>query len=258
MNDEADAVAIRACEVWGLPLARITYGEALARIVGLVEARRPSYVVTANLNYAMLSRTTPGLDAVTRGAAFVVCDGVPLVWVTRLRGEPVPEPIAGSDLIFDLCGESARRGYRVFFMGGAPGVAEEAAARLAAANPGLRVAGTLSPPFRPLGPDDEAEIAAAVRAARPDVLFVAMNQPQGDLFLARNLGAWGVPFCLQVGRSFDLAAGRARRAPRWMRRGGVEMVHRVALEPRRLAGRYARNLAFLIKMLTRDALRGRS
>src|SRR5436305_3333218 len=135
--------------VWGLPLAPLTLPQTLDLIDRWVADRTPRYVITANVHYAMLAAGDPRLGPVTRGAAAVLADGMPLVWAARGR---LPERVAGSDLVPALCGRAADRGHRVFLLGAAPGVAEQAAANLRTRFPGIAVVGTLAPPFRDLTP----------------------------------------------------------------------------------------------------------
>jgi N-acetylglucosaminyldiphosphoundecaprenol N-acetyl-beta-D-mannosaminyltransferase len=225
--------------------------EALSEIEVLVEARRPSYVITANLNYAMLSDGDAALRECNEGAALVLADGMPLVWAARWRGTPLPERVAGSDLIYGLSALAARRGYRVFFLGGAPGIAEAAAENLGGLYPGLIIAGQESPPYRALDPDEEAALLGRIRAAAPDLLLVALGQPKGELWIARHHRDLGVPVSLQVGAALDFAAGRVRRAPHWLQTAGLEWAFRLALEPRRLGPRYARNALYFGRSLAR-------
>lgn len=238
--------------VWGLPLAPLTLAGTLDAVDRLIAAGEASYFITANVNYAMLTARDARLAAVNEEAAFVLADGMPLVWASHWKGGRLPERVAGSDLVPALCGRAAERGHRVFFLGGAPGVADAAAERLRQRYPGLQVAGVESPPFRPLTAPEEAALVARIRATRPDLLFAALGQPRGELWLSQQREALAVPVCVQVGASLDFAAGRVARAPRWVQRLGIEWIYRAALEPRRLAGRYARNVAFLAGRLTGD------
>lgn len=244
-------------ELWGLPLAALRRSEAVEAIVELVRAGRPSYVITANSHYAMLSARDPRTREVNARAALVVADGTPLIWGSRLAGAspPLPERVAGSDLIFDLCERSAREGFRVFLLGAAPGVADEAARRLVERYPGLIVAGTECPPFRPLEPEEHAALIDRVRAARADLLFTAFDQPRGERWLFENAEALGVPVCVQSGAAIDFAAGRFRRAPRWVQVIGMEWAYRTWQEPRRLLPRYVANARFLAGAVGTDLLR---
>src|SRR5262245_56347189 len=190
----ADAVWI-----WGVPFAPLTFEQTLDRVEELIRARRPSYFITANLHYTMLTHQHAGLDAVNRAAAFVLADGMPLVWASRWRPQRLPERVAGSDLVPALCERAARHGYRVFLLGGAPGIADEAARKMCERFPGLQIAGVESPPFRALSAEEEAQLVARIRDSRADLLFVAFGQPKGEFWLAQHLEALGVPVSAQIG-----------------------------------------------------------
>ena len=240
---------IATVDVWGVPLASVTMAGAVAEIERRVDQREPGYLVSANLNYAMLCERDERLAKVNREAAMVLVDGMPLVWASRLGKQPLPERVAGSDLIFSVCDLAAERGFRVVFLGGAPGVAEAAAAKLVAKYPALTVAGIECPPFGPMSPDDEQAMLARIRAADAQIVVAAFSQPRGEVWIAEHHRATGAAVCVQIGASLDFAAGRVRRAPRWVRRSGLEWMFRLAMEPRRLAGRYARNASFLARMV---------
>jgi N-acetylglucosaminyldiphosphoundecaprenol N-acetyl-beta-D-mannosaminyltransferase len=240
--------------VWGLPLTPLTRSETLDLVARMINERRPRFFVTANLHYSMLTDRDPRLRAVNERAAFIVADGMPLVWASRFGAIPLPERVAGADLVPALCERAAAAGHRVFFLGGEAGIAEEAARRLTERFPGLQVAGTEAPPFRPLTAGENEVLIARVRAARPDLLFVAFGQPKGEFWLVRHHEALGVPVSVQIGASLDFVAGRARRAPRWLQRLGMEWLYRLWREPGRLVRRYAENLIFLGRMLARDFL----
>ncbi len=233
--------------LWGVPFASLTLAGTTTAIAELVEAGRPSLIITANTHYVMITEEHPDLREINAAAALILADGAPVVWASRWAGTPLPERVAGSDLIFELSRMAAARGYRLFFLGGAEGVADEAARRLAARYPGLQVVGTECPPFREPTPEEEAALADRIRAARPDILLVAFGQPKGERWIFRNLQRLEVPVCIQVGASLDFAAARIRRAPRWMQKIGLEWAFRLGLEPRRLFRRYARNGWFLVR-----------
>lgn len=242
--------------VWGLPLAPLTRAGASRAVADLIDAGRPSFFITANAHYAMVSHGDPAQRAINDSAAFVLADGAPLVWASRWRRTPLPERVAGSDLIYDLSEQASRRGDRVFFLGGQPGSASEAAERLQRRYPGLVVAGVECPPFRPLTEAEEGELIDRIRDSRADLLFVAFGQPKGERWIRTHLERLGVPVCVQVGGSFEFVAGKVRRAPRWVQRVGMEWAWRIGTDPVRLGPRYARNAAFLLRMVLRDLRRG--
>ncbi|MFO0916469.1 MAG: WecB/TagA/CpsF family glycosyltransferase [Pirellulales bacterium] len=242
-------------DVWGVPFSRLNLAEVLHQIDHLIRRRQPSYFITANVNYAMLTASHRELHAVNRRAAFVVCDGMPIVWWSKLMGRALPERVAGSELIYAISKWASIKGYRIFFLGGAPGVARAAADKLTQRYPELQVAGVATPPFRPLAPPEEAALVDEIRAARPDILFAALGQPKGEIWVARMANQLGVPVSVQLGASFDFVAGGVPRAPLWLQRLGLEWLFRLAQEPQRLSGRYARNALFLLRAAGHDVSR---
>ncbi|MFO0875801.1 MAG: WecB/TagA/CpsF family glycosyltransferase [Gemmataceae bacterium] len=229
-----------------------TLEQAVAEVARLIDERQPTFFITANLHYAMLTERDPLVRTINQQAAFLLADGMPFVWASRAGKVRLPERVPGSDLIFALSKQAAARGHRIFFLGGQPGVAAQAAANLQARYPGLVVAGIEAPPFRPLSVEENAAMVKRIREARPDLLFVAFGQPKGERWIAENLHHLGVPVSVQLGASIDFAAGRVRRAPQWIQRVGMEWAFRLYLEPRRLAGRYAKNATFLLRRSAQD------
>lgn len=237
--------------IWGVPFSYLTLAETLQHIDRLIAHRQAGYFITANLNYNMLTDQHPELKEVNDNASFIVCDGMPMVWFSRLLKRPLPERIAGSELIYALNHWAARKGHRVFFLGGAPGVAQAAADKLAERYPGLQVAGVESPPFRPLSEQENEELIARIRATNPDIVYVAFGQPKGELWMANNYQKIDA-VCVQLGASFDFVAGGVARAPMWVQKIGMEWFYRLSQEPGRMIGRYCRNFLFLFKAVLRD------
>jgi N-acetylglucosaminyldiphosphoundecaprenol N-acetyl-beta-D-mannosaminyltransferase len=238
--------------VWGVPISRVTLADAITVIDQLVESGRPHFVVTANLHYAMLSASDQRLRINNEKAALILPDGMPLVWASRWRSQPLPERVTGSDLLPMLCARLAKCGYGIYLLGAAPGVATEAAKRMIASYPGLRIVGVQSPPFRELSDIEQQSLVDEIRNAKPHLLVVAMGQPKGEYWVADWYERLGVPVVIQVGAAIDFAAGRISRAPWWMQRAGLEWCYRFMREPFRLGGRYAANTWFAMTMLLRD------
>jgi N-acetylglucosaminyldiphosphoundecaprenol N-acetyl-beta-D-mannosaminyltransferase len=188
------------------------------------------------------------------GQGLVEPDGMPLVWLGRRQGLRV-ERVCGPDFMPAVVEHGVRHGRTHFFYGGASGVPEDLAARLAARYPGMRVAGTLSPPFRALSADEDEAIIAAINAAEPDYVWVGLGAPKQDLWVAAHRSRLHAPVLLAVGAAFDFHAGKRRRAPRWIQRSGTEWLFRLATEPRRLAGRYTRTNATFIRLVLQEGLR---
>jgi N-acetylglucosaminyldiphosphoundecaprenol N-acetyl-beta-D-mannosaminyltransferase len=240
--------------VWGLPLAPLTFEQALDKVDALIEEGSPSYFITANLHYAMLTARDRRLTLLNAGAAFVLTDGMPLVWASRWRTRKLPERVAGSDLVPALCERAAECGHRVFLLGGAPGVGDEAAKQLVERFPGLKIVGVAAPNLGSMTWPERCDLFEQIRSARPHLLFAAFGQPKGELWLAEHAEALGVPVTVQIGASLDFVAGRVPRSPRWMQRVGLEWIYRLWREPRRLLGRYFSNGLFALRMLAKDAL----
>lgn len=245
--------------VWGVPFSRVTLEQTLYLADLRIRSREPGYFITANLNYVMLSDQHAELDEINRKAAFIIADGMPIVWYSRLLGREatIPERVAGSELIYSLNAWAADRGHRVFLLGGADGVAGKAGRILTERYPGLQIVGTECPPFRKLTDEEEISLVERIRDAKPDILFVAFGQPRGEKWIAENCEKLGVPMCVQVGASFDFVVGNVARAPKWVQKIGQEWAYRLLMEPRRLFGRYFGNIRFLAKALLRDGF-GRS
>lgn len=224
----------------------------------IIENRRPEYFVTANLNYLMLIDQFPRLQEINESAAAVIADGHPIVRRSRLGSTPLPERVAGSDMIVELAELAQQNDYSIYFLGAAPGVGQSAADSLAARFPGLKIAGVESPPFRQLNAAEHDAMVRRIRDAKPDILLVAFGQPKGECWIYDNLTQLGVPLSIQLGASFDFLAGTAQRAPKFWQRIGCEWLYRACSDPCRLGPRYARNILFLLKLLAGDCgLRGR-
>jgi N-acetylglucosaminyldiphosphoundecaprenol N-acetyl-beta-D-mannosaminyltransferase len=198
-------------------------------------------VVTVNLDFLSIAERNSTFRETLNEADLAVADGMPLVWLSRLKGEPLAERVAGVELVGESCRVAAELGGSVFLLGAAPGVAEAAGRRLETLNPGLSIAGTYSPPVGPLTPRENDRIVRMVREAAPDCLFVALGAPRQDLWIRENLSQLQVPMAMGVGCVLDLLAGSVRRAPVWMQRMCLEWAYRLGQEPTRLWRRYLLN-----------------
>ncbi len=231
----------------GLPILPVTFTEALDEIDRLIAAREPSYFITANLHYAMLSHRDPRLAAVNADAAFLLADGFPLLWAACCKGHKLPQRVTGSDLIYLMCERAVEKGHSAFFLGGAPGIADAAASELCRRYPGLEIAGVEVPPFRATSAEENARLVERIRESGADLLLVALGQPKGELWIWENREALGVPVSVQLGASFDFVAGNVQRAPRWIQKLHLEWAYRMCSEPRRLAPRYFQDAMFLAR-----------
>ncbi|MGX5653812.1 WecB/TagA/CpsF family glycosyltransferase [Geodermatophilus nigrescens] len=216
------------------------------------------WIVTVNVDILRAVARDPDLARLVSGATLAVADGMPLVWASRLAGDPLPERVTGASLVGTLAEAAALTGHSVYLLGGEPGVPEAAGAALAERFPGTRVVGTESPPF---GFDaDEAQVAALldrVASAAPDLVLVGLGFPKQERLIALLRPLLPHAWLLGCGAGIPFAAGQYRRAPVLLQRMGAEWVHRLALEPRRLARRYlAHDLPFALDLLSRAAAYG--
>ena len=244
---EAEAPrATRIC-VGGLPFDNLDMPQTVATVAHALAGGVRGYVVTPNVDHLVLYHESEPFRTACDEASLRLADGMPIVWASRLLGRPLRARVAGSDLFPALCRMAARDGYPVFFLGGAPGVAERAASHLSARLPGLRVAGVYAPPqhFEPEGEAADAAVRA-VNAVRPALLFVALGTPRQELWVHRQWARLDATAVLCCGAAFDFIAGIQIRAPGWMQRVGLEWLWRLAHDPARLWRRYlVRDAAFV-------------
>jgi N-acetylglucosaminyldiphosphoundecaprenol N-acetyl-beta-D-mannosaminyltransferase len=242
--------------VLGVEIDNLDMAQTVARVEQIIDAGgEPAQHVCVNVAKLMSMRDDPELRRIVAGCDLVSADGQPIVWASRLLGTPLPERVAGVDLMLGLLDLAARRGFRPYFLGARPEVLDEAMRRLAAQHPGLEMAGWQDGYF---SEDEEAAVCANIRATRPDMLFVAMGSPKKEYFLAAHVDSLGVPFVMGVGGALDVAAGKARRAPVTWQRLGLEWLYRLLQEPRRLGRRYLTTNAGFVAVVARELVRRRS
>jgi N-acetylglucosaminyldiphosphoundecaprenol N-acetyl-beta-D-mannosaminyltransferase len=240
----------------GLSIDALTMNQAIEQLLAWIKAPAAAchYVVTPNVDHAVLFHRNAKLRAAYNDAALVLADGMPLVWVSRMLRRRLPERVPGSDLVPALlAAASSDRPLSVYLLGAAPGVGQRAAANIARRWPAVKVVGTYSPP---LGfqndPAENAAILDRIATARPDVLIVGLGAPKQELWVHENRDRIAAPVALCVGATIDFLAGHVARAPRWMQSTGLEWLHRLGTQPRRLAGRYARDAWVFPRLVLRD------
>jgi N-acetylglucosaminyldiphosphoundecaprenol N-acetyl-beta-D-mannosaminyltransferase len=228
--------------ILGIPFDNVTVAEAVAVVDAMVSSGRPHYLATANVDFLVQALRDVELRRILLEAHLVICDGTPLVWASRLLGNPLPERVAGSDLVPLLIRVAAEKGYRLFFLGASPDVAGRAIARLKSMFPELVVAGQYSPPYSSLLEMDHEGIKRRIVEANPDLVFVGFGCPKQEKWINMHYRTLGVPVCVGIGGTIDFLAGHLKRAPRWMQKSGTEWLFRLAQEPRRLFRRYVNDL----------------
>ncbi len=244
----------KTINLFGMYIARITMREAVECVYHWCAEPRGEtcrYIVTPNVDHAVMFQHCVDLRNSYDDASLVLADGLPLVIASRLVCQPLPQRVAGSDLVPQLF--AAGKPLKVFLLGAAPGVADVAAARIEYQWPAVRVVGTYSPP---LGFEHDAaeneRILAAIAAAAPDLLVIGFGAPKQELWVYQNHHRLAAKVAICAGATIDFLAGHRQRSPVWMRRAGLEWLYRVASEPRRLARRYARDAREFPKLLWRE------
>jgi len=234
-----DRIRPEGVRIDGIVFDRLSEAQTIRFVVDALQAGRGGWVITSNLDHLYRARRDPEFRSMMDEADLVVADGAPVVWASRLQGTPLPERVAGSALAWSLTGAAGEAGQSVFLLGGDLGTAEKAAQHLKGRFPGLKIAGTYYPPMGfEKDPQIMTEMRAALIAARPDLVYVALGSPKQERLirdLRANLpGAWW----LGLGISLSFICGEVSRAPFWMQKIGLEWLHRLLQEPRRLARRY--------------------
>jgi N-acetylglucosaminyldiphosphoundecaprenol N-acetyl-beta-D-mannosaminyltransferase len=236
--------------VRGVPFDAITENDLASRVVRSMDTGPGGLILTVNVDILRQLQTS-GNSRILRLSRFVVADGRPVMWASRLQGTPLPSVVTGSSLIFSLTEEMIRRGFRVMIIGGPLGAAERAAQRLSQRS---AIDASIEWYYPPMGFEkDEREIlrlVGAIRSARPDLIFMGLGFPKQELVAEWLLTVFPECWIVGCGGAISMAAGDAPRAPRWMQRIGAEWLHRLRLEPRLLFRRYImRDAPFAVRLL---------
>ena len=247
-----DPLSFPRVDLLGLELCRLTRHEVVDRAAVALERGQGGWLLTATLDYLRLFSTDASARALFSQANMVVADGVPLLWAAQLQGRALPDRVAGSDLVWLLAERAARDGRSIYLLGGNPGAAEEAAWRLRDRWPSLRIAGTSSPRVsQHPSPGELAGLRAVLEEAEPDLIYVGLGMPKQDRVISALRPHFPKAWWIGVGISFSFMSGEVLRAPRWMQRAGLEWVHRLLQEPRRLSRRYlVEGLPFALRLLS--------
>ncbi|MCB1902765.1 MAG: WecB/TagA/CpsF family glycosyltransferase [Gammaproteobacteria bacterium] len=223
--------------------------ETLAKVETFVESGKVHQHVVVNVNKVIKADRNPELRRIINQCDLINCDGMPIVWASKLLGKPLPERVAGIDLFTNLITRSAEKGWRVFFLGAREPVVAKVVEVFQAKYPNLSVAGYRNGYWEE---QEEGAVVETIRNSSPHILFVAISSPKKEEFLGRHLARIGVPFAMGVGGSFDVVAGLTNRAPLWMQKSGLEWFFRFLQEPRRLFGRYFVEGVAFVKLLSRE------
>lgn len=228
----------------------LTVEEALQEISRIIDERQGGYVVTPNVDHLITLEKDEMFQKIYKDAALILTDGKPLIWISRFLKTPIKEKISGSDLFPLLAGMAAAKGYTMFFLGAAEGVAAKAAENLCRKNPDLQVVGTYSPSYGFENNQKELDhIINTIHEVKPDILVVGLGTPKQEKFIYQYRDVLEVPISLGLGASLDFEAGNLKRSPRWMSEHGLEWLYRMCREPRRLAKRYFKDAIELVPLV---------
>jgi N-acetylglucosaminyldiphosphoundecaprenol N-acetyl-beta-D-mannosaminyltransferase len=219
---------IPAINILGIPVHDVTMAETLDAIGRCVDARTPHQMCTVNPEFIMAAQNDPDFKQILNRSALNLPDGIGVVWAAKRQGHALRERVAGSDLIYLLADRAAQTGWKIFLLGAADGVADQAAIKLRAMYPGVNIVGAWAGSPRP---EDDAEAIARMQVATPDIVLVAYGAPKQDKWIDRNLTRTGASVAIGMGGSFDFVVGTQRRAPQWIRRLNLEWLYRLLREP---------------------------
>jgi N-acetylglucosaminyldiphosphoundecaprenol N-acetyl-beta-D-mannosaminyltransferase len=243
--------AVRTVDVLGVRISVIDQERAREILFNAIHTGRRAYVTVTGVHGVMEAQDDLGFRAILNNSLLTTPDGMPMVWMGKLQGERGIARVYGPDLMLNLCEHSRAENFSHFFYGGTPGVADDLARKLRILFPGLNIAGTFTPPFRPLGAEELSDLQRRVRLSRPDFFWVGLSTPKQERFMATYLELLPeVKIMIGIGAAFDLLTGRVRQAPGWMQRCGLEWFYRLIQEPRRLGRRYLVNNPRFILLAT--------
>ena len=239
-------------DVLGVGLSAITMDTAIETIGRWIEQRRPHYVCVTGVHGVMESQRDPQLREIHNRSGLTTPDGMPMVWASHWAGARHVRRVYGPDLMIAASSEATNRGWKFFLYGGKVGVPELLADSLVDRFPDLQIVGSYSPPFRPLTSTEDDQVVEMINSSGADIVWVGLSTPKQERWMAEHIGRVEAPVLIGVGAAFDIHAGLASQAPRWMQRSGMEWFYRLLREPRRLWRRYLlNNPRFLINILRR-------
>jgi len=248
-------VNLARADVLGVGVHAINMNQAIAAIDEAVRNRRKGYVCVTGVHGVMEAQSDCEFKKILNNSLLTTPDGMPTVWVGRLQGFRQMDRVYGPDLMLEICQLSQNRGYTHFFYGGNKGIAEKLASVLRVRFPKLNVVGMFTPPFRSLNPAEEQTLRERVTETLPDFVWVGLSTPKQERFMAEHIGGLDCTLMVGVGAAFDIHTGVTKDAPLWMKRAGLQWLHRLLQEPGRLWKRYLINNPKFIFNITKQLLR---
>ncbi len=216
--------------ILGSLVDKVSHQDALEIIEKFISEGKPRHIITANAEIIYRGVLEKKLSRTINKADLVTADGAGVVWAARYLGNPVPEKVSGIDLLVAICNKAQQTGWKLYFLGAAPGVAEKAVLKILEMYPDCHIAGYENGYFTK---EEEPRIIENIKKVKPDILFVALGAPKQEYWIREHLQELGVPVCMGVGGSFDVLAGNVKRAPQWMQKRGLEWLYRLYKEPKR-------------------------
>lgn len=217
----------------------VTKKEAIDYIEECIASKKIGHVITPNVDQIIRIERDSYFKEICQNAELLLVDGTPLMWIAKAYGTPIKEKICGSDLVPELCSLSAQKGYKVFLLGAAEGVADKAARNLCEKYKGMKIAGTYSPPLGFEKDKKEIDrINKILYESDADLLFVGMGVPKQDIFIYENMAKYKIPLSFSIGGTIDFIAGEQKRAPKWINKIGFEWFYRLLCNPKRMFKRY--------------------
>ena len=228
----------------------LTMNEAISKINDLILSKKNSYVVTPNVDHIVKMEKDQYLKKIYENADLILTDGMPLIWISKLKSTPIKEKISGSDLFPKVCELAVDKKYTIFLLGGAEGVAQKAAENLKEKFKGLNIVGTYSPSYGFEKKEEEVNyIINLINQFKPDILAVGLGAPKQEKFIYEYKDKLDVPVSLAIGASIDFEAGKIKRAPIWMQKSGLEWFYRLCKEPKRMFKRYLVDDIKIVKVI---------
>lgn len=246
------------CQVLGVGISLVNMASAIHRIDTWIRRREPHYVCISGVHGVMESQRQDELKRIHNSAGMVTPDGMPMVWANWMHGNFGVRRVYGPSLMRNVCSEGLKNGYRHFLYGGGDGVADKLAAKLTEDYPGIQIVGKYTPPFRPLTPEEDADVIKQINESGADIVWVGLSTPKQEYWMSQHIRKLQAPVMVGVGAAFDFLAGLKSQAPRWMQPLGLEWFYRMVTEPKRLAKRYLTNNPLFCWYMLLETLRLRN
>lgn len=238
MEDQLD----QRVNILGVGVSALDLKDAVSSVTSFLQTGKKGYICVTGMHGIMEAQSDPEFREIQNNSLLTTPDGIPTVWIGRIDGHKQMKQVRGADFMLEVCEASARSGARHFLYGGKPGVAELLRDILTIRFPDLQIVGTYTPPFRELTQQEEIELREQLRQSRADVLWCGISTPKQERFMARYIESLPVRLMIGVGAAFDLNAGLLKDSPLWIQRCGLQWLHRLFQEPRRLWKRYLLNI----------------